>query len=170
MNGDAHLYWAIILMAIALVLFFVEMFIPSGGVLSVLALIALGAGVFLLFKVNTTAGLIGAIAALIALPVAIAFGIRILPSTPLMKLMTLGAPQQETELGEHGIAGGHGHAERKELIGVEGQAVTDLRPIGTCMIDGRRRDCLAVGGMIKTGSKVRVVAADGLQVKVEEVA
>jgi len=170
--GDTHLIWAIVLIAVAAILFFVEMNIPSGGLLSVLSLFSLAAGVFLLFKVDTNVGLIGAILSMLSIPFAIALAIKIMPHTPMGRLMVLKSKKRkgvELAMGEQGIAGGRGREARKALIGVEGTAVTDLRPIGTCVIQGERQDCMAVQGSVKAGATIRVVSAEGMQVKVQEI-
>lgn len=164
-----HLHWAVFLLAAAVILFFIEIMVPSGGVLSVISLVCLGAGVFFLFKVDTTLGLIGGILSLIAIPFAMAFGLKMFPNTPFFRLLELRSEKPAEGLGEHGIAGATGREQRQKLIGMTGKAVTDLRPIGTCVIDGERQDCLASRGTITRGATVRVVSADGMQVKVEEV-
>jgi len=42
--------------------------------------------------------------------------------------------------------------------------------VGTCLLREQREQCLAVGSMIEAGTRVRVVAADGMQIKVKPVA
>ena len=165
---NAHLTFAIIFLALAMVLFVVEWFIPSGGILAMSSLGSLAAGVFFLYKVDTTLGLIGAIVSLGALPFLMAMGMKILPSTPIFRGMALKEGEQRPGLGEHGIAGATGKQRMQSLVGQEGEAVTDLRPVGTCRIKGERMDCLATPGPIRAGAKIRVIAADGMQVKVKE--
>lgn len=164
---NAHLNWAILLIAIALVLFFVEFLVPSGGILAICAFVSLAVGVFFLYKVNTTIGLVGAIVSVASLPFLLAFGIKMLPNTPFYRRMIL-KTEQRPGLGEFGIAGATGKERVKDLIGATGQALTDLRPVGCCMLNGERQDCIAATGTIKAGAKVRVVAADGMQIRVKE--
>jgi membrane-bound serine protease (ClpP class) len=52
------------------------------------------------------------------------------------------------------------------LIGKQGLALTDLRPVGVIDLDGQRTDALAETTYIKAGSRVRIVQADGSQIKV----
>jgi len=165
---NAHLNWAILLIAVALVLFFVEFLVPSGGILAISAFLSLAAGVFFLYKVNTTVGLVGAIVSMASLPFLFALGLKIFPNTPVYRMLLLRSSDPRPGLGEHGIAGAAGKEKMKELIGKTGKAVTDLRPIGTCLINGERIDCLAMGPTIKAGAAVRIVAADGMQIKVKE--
>ncbi len=164
---NSHLNWAILLIAIALVLFFVEFFVPSGGVLAICAFVALATGVFFLYKVDTTVGLIGAIVSVASLPFLFALGMKLLPNTPFYRMLLLKS-EPRPGMGQFGIAGATGRERLKDLVGVTGEAVTDLRPIGTCLINGERQDCLATSGTIKAGSKIKVVSADGMRIMVRE--
>ena len=59
--------------------------------------------------------------------------------------------------------------EKLALIGSEGKALTDLRPVGVIEIGGRRFDALAETRMIEGGARVRVTAVEYNQIKVREV-
>lgn len=160
--------WAIICFAVALVLFIVEIFIPSGGLIGLGAGAALIAGIVLLFQINTTLGLVGAIVSLTALPFIIGFGLKVAPGTPILRMLTLQSlpgPSADARSLERGDAEGGDEA----LVGQEGVAVTDLRPVGTCMIAGRRRECLSDSGIVRSGTRVRVILDDGMQIKVRVV-
>jgi membrane-bound serine protease (ClpP class) len=50
---------------------------------------------------------------------------------------------------------------RPELEGVDGIALTDLRPAGTAEIAGERLDVVSEAGWITAGSPVRVLRAEG---------
>ena len=50
--------WGIVLLGVALALFFVEVFIPSGGLIGIVAGVAAVFGIVLLFRVDTTLGLV----------------------------------------------------------------------------------------------------------------
>ena len=56
--------------------------------------------------------------------------------------------------------------ERPHLLHRTGQALTNLRPSGTALIDGQRVDVVTEGPMVARGSPVRVVAVEGLRVVV----
>jgi membrane-bound serine protease (ClpP class) len=149
---------AVILLAVALMLFFVELFIPSGGLIAVLGGICVVSGIFMLFRADTTLGLIGIICTMIAVPCVLAVGMKIWPHTPIGRMLILKDPEPSTA--------GNNKPAPGALVGATGQALTDLRPIGTCLIDGKRVDCMAEAGIIESGSRVRVTIDDGMQVKV----
>ena len=50
---------------------------------------------------------------------------------------------------------------RSDLVGKEAQAVTDLRPAGTVVVDDERIDVVTEGDYIKSGSTVRIIRAEG---------
>ena len=67
-SDGTYLAWAIALLAIALALFLVEMFVPSGGLLALLSTGSLIGGLVLMFWEDTTFGLVALIVVLLALP------------------------------------------------------------------------------------------------------
>jgi membrane-bound serine protease (ClpP class) len=54
------------------------------------------------------------------------------------------------------------------LLGKRGVALTDLRPSGAALIDGKRTDVLTEGSFIKRGTAVRVIRVEGSGVVVTE--
>ncbi|MBP2241674.1 membrane-bound serine protease (ClpP class) [Cytobacillus eiseniae] len=58
---------------------------------------------------------------------------------------------------------------RLELIGLEGYAVTALRPSGTIVIEDERIDAVSEGAFILKDARVRVVKAEGSRIVVREI-
>lgn len=56
-----------------------------------------------------------------------------------------------------------------EIIGAEGTAITDLRPSGTALFNGKRYDVLTEGDYITHGSKIVVRSVEGSKVVVEKI-
>ena len=50
---------------------------------------------------------------------------------------------------------------RPELEGIDGVALTDLRPAGTAEVAGERLDVVSEAGWITAGTPVRVLSAEG---------
>lgn len=157
--------WSLICLGCALLLFFVELFIPSGGVIGFLAAGAAIAGIVLLFQVNTLLGLVSAIIAVAGLPFLLFFALRFAPNTPIARMLTLKNPGPSPDAG----MGPDPLAETTATVGEVGEAISDLRPVGLCLMHGKRIDCLAEGGIIRAGTAVRVVAIDGIQIKVRAI-
>jgi membrane-bound serine protease (ClpP class) len=59
---------------------------------------------------------------------------------------------------------------RGDLIGLDGVALTDLRPSGTARVGEERLDVVTEGGFIAEGSRVRIVQSDGYRHVVRPVA
>jgi len=54
----------------------------------------------------------------------------------------------------------------EDYIGKQGIALTQLRPAGTADFQGERMDVVTEGGFIKVGSKVKVIAVEGVRIVV----
>lgn len=58
---------------------------------------------------------------------------------------------------------------RIELVGLEGETLTDLRPSGTVVIEDERIDVVSEGPFILKGARVKVVKAEGSRIVVREI-
>jgi membrane-bound ClpP family serine protease len=168
-DGATLLVWALALIGLALMLFMIEVFIPSGGLIGVASAVSLVAGIVLLFWENELWGLIGAAVSLIALPFALGFAIKMWPNTPIGRLLTLATPASRAEPHAADAPTKGAAAGLAVTVGQRGRAVTEMRPVGTCVFDGRREECLAAGGLIEPDTPVEIVAIDGRQIKVRPV-
>ncbi len=161
------LYWGLGLLAAALLLVVIEVFVPSGGLIAFVAAGAAIAGVYCLFTVSVTWGVIGILCVVVLGPVAFGFALRVWPSTPIgRKMMGEKTPEQlEAErLNEL--------KERERLailIGAEGVVLTDLRPVGTVQVGSERFEALAETAYIRAGTKVRVTVVESNQIKVRAI-
>ena len=59
--------------------------------------------------------------------------------------------------------------DRKQLIGMEGIALTPLRPAGTGLFDGERIDIVTEGSFIPQGQKIEIVQVNGSRVVVKDI-
>ncbi|MEX0928386.1 MAG: NfeD family protein, partial [Balneolales bacterium] len=57
----------------------------------------------------------------------------------------------------------------EDLIGLEGVALSTLRPAGTALIDSRRIDVVSDGDFIEKGEKIKVITSVGSRVMVSRV-
>lgn len=166
-NNSQLVIWAVVLIGMAGAFFIAELFVPSGGLLGASALLCLIGGVVMLFRVDTTVGLIGAIVSVLAIPVALLLALKIWPSTPIGRALTLGANDEQEDSAYDGQAPLPAPTHAPSIaIGSLGKTLTELRPVGTCLFEGKRQECLSEAGMIAKGVQVKVIAADGIQIKV----
>ena len=159
-GSSLSLAWGIVLIAVALILFVLEILVPSAGVIAVVSAISLIAGIVLLFGVSTTAGLMGCAVTLFAMPFLIAFAIKIWPHTFIAKMITLNDETNRPDENEQPSPAANLD------IGMTGRTLTPLRPVGTCLIDGKREECIASAGTIEKDTLVEIVLVDGMQIKV----
>lgn len=170
MNESTLLLWGFGLLIGALLLFGLEMFVPSGGLLGVVAIVLAIAGVVAFWRVDTVWGMLSLVTVLVLAPIIMNFGLKVMPHTPFGKKLILGGQKGEDDLRREFQEQEAEREREAALLGATGSAITDLRPVGTAMIDGTRIEVLAEIGMIRAGAQVRVTAVSGNQVKVREIA
>lgn len=165
--NEALLFAGVGLLAVAVLLIVVEAFVPSGGVIGTVAVIAAIVGIYLLFRYKIVWGVSGLLATLVLGPMAFFSAVSMLPSTPIGRRL-IGEPSEEEVLArrerELRLA-----EEYRALVGAEGVAMTDLKPVGLARIGGKRYDVLAEGGLIDEGTRVRVISAEPNLIKVRPV-
>ncbi len=150
--------WPIVLLISGLVLILLEFLFPSLGALGLAAALCLIGAVSWAFAIDPTFGIQLLTATAIGVPLAIVGGMKLLPHSPLGRiLINQGATFQD----------GAGIDRRDTgLVGREGVADALLRPAGTATIDGRRVDVVSRGEAIEGGARVRVLEVAGNRVVV----
>jgi membrane-bound serine protease (ClpP class) len=157
------LVFAVFLYFLCAALIVAEVFVPSGGIISFFALACLIGGAVIFFQHSNTAGWIGVVIAVIMIPSVLVFAYRIFPKTRFGKSITLTPPEREKGDAIPDTA------ELKEMLGAEGVVLTPLRPVGMCDFSGRRVECVAEGGYVDKGNKVKVIHVQGTQLTVREI-
>lgn len=158
---DSGLILAFLLIGAGFLLMVAELFIPSGGILSVLCIAALGVGVTFAFQHNSRTGWWTLLGVFIATPAFAMLLFRIWPHTPMGKKFFLKAPEGEASRLQMAA-----HDELAELVGKTGKTLSTLRPSGMVDFQDRRVDCISEGMMIGEGQWVRCVEARGGRVVV----
>jgi len=167
---SAMLLWGFGLVLLAGFLLFIELFVPSGGVIGLVAGVTAIAGVVFFWRESTMWGLSGTLGVLILGPCAVAFMLKVYPETYVGRKLILGGSKSEEETFAATVrAKAREHDHRLELIGHTGVTVTACRPVGQIRIDGKRFEALAESGVIDAGAEVTVVAIVDNQIKVRPV-
>jgi len=158
--------WVVFLLALGVLFAVAEIFIPSGGLLTVLAILCFLGGIVTGFFVSTTAGIVTLLATVLLTPVLLYVLMRVWPHTPVAKRAILSGPLSR------GTVGDLTHRQPGELVGLEGAAKTLLRPAGKMVLDddGRTIDCVTEGEYVQPGTRVRILAEHGARVVVRSVA
>ena len=154
------LLFAVFLYVACAALIVAEVFIPSGGLLSICALACVVGGVAIFFRISSTAGWLGIVVAIVMIPLLLAGAYRLLPKTRFGRNVILSGPVRERGDAIPDTA------ELTKLLGQVGRVLTPLRPVGTCDFSGRRVECVAEAGYVQKGATVKVIRVEGTQLTV----
>ena len=154
------LVFAVFLYFACAALIVAEVFVPSGGIISIFAIGCLIGGIAIFFHYNRTAGWIGVVVAIIMIPSILVIAYKMFPKTRFGRAVMLTPPKRQ-----------QGDAipdtpELKELLGEVGEVVTPLRPVGMCDFSGQRVECVAESGYVDKDKKVKVINVESTQLTV----
>jgi membrane-bound serine protease (ClpP class) len=169
-DDGTYFLWGCILFGVAVVLLFIELLVPSGGLLGVLCGVAAIASVVAFFRYDTAWGIGVGLAYLLLTPIALVFGFKLWLHSPISRTMILGAEPESISPEEAGIESERERQKRlaalKALIGAEGVTETALRPVGTVRINEQRIDGFAESGIIEADTPIIVTDVYDNQIKV----
>jgi membrane-bound ClpP family serine protease len=144
--------WAILLLVLGCVMVVLEVFIPSGGIITVLAAVSFITSIIIASWESPTTGpmtgLIFAAVTVFAVPVLIATAFKYWPKTRMGKAF-LGELQTDAEVLTADP--------RRSLIGRVGVARSKMLPSGAVEVDGQMIDAMSQGQAIEPGAYVVVV-------------
>lgn len=148
----------LVLQLAGIVIIIAEVIVPSGGLLAVLAAGLLGYSLYLVFSdISMATGMYFLTADIILVPIMVLVGLKLLAKSPaaLKKELTRqdGVVSQSPEL--------------ETYSGMQGEALTDLRPSGAASISGKRLDVVSSGDYIPKGSDIVVSRVTGNQIVVD---
>ena len=147
------LLWSVLLLVAAMGLIALEIFFPSGGVLGVLAALAVVASLAVAFTGGMMTGTIMMVVTIVVVPLVVAGAVRWWPHTPIGRMIVLGIPASDDEVlpdtAEYHLG---------ELVGKRGVAKTKMLPSGVVLIDGDAYDASSDGTAIDPGQPIRVIA------------
>ena len=155
----------ILILVLGLALIFLEMFIPSAGVLSVLAGTAILTAVVLAYvKCGGATGTIFTLATVVIVPTVVGVALRWYPNTPLGRLIIYRPPTQDE------VNPSYDRSPDGQLLkGQIGKAKTPLLPGGSVKIDGTTYDAVSENEPIERGEIVLVVRTEGKHLVVRKV-
>ncbi|MFZ4732844.1 MAG: NfeD family protein [Pirellulales bacterium] len=158
--------WVLLLLALGLSVMVLEVFVPSGGVLgfvSIMAIIAAVATAFL--QIGAVAGGTVLAVVVVTVPVLLGLAFRWFPETSLGRRVLPPPPE-----GIDVMPRAEERKRRRDLIGAVGRVVSDLLPWGTVAIGGEDLEAMSEAGPIAPGTDVQVVGVQGLAVIVRPLA
>jgi len=154
-------YWSITLISLGLLVIILELFVPSAGILGVIAGVCLLSGLIFGFVESAQTGFIELMSLLLILPLLFAAMIKLWPHTPLGKRILIG-PMEEKDVV---LQGGY-YDEIKSLVDQLGVARTPMLPSGIVMINGKKYDAVSQGMPLDPGVTVKVIKVQGNRIVV----
>ena len=150
----------ILLFAAGLVVLVAEIFIPSYGLLCLVGLTLLAAAIYRAYALTEAAGHMAVAATVVSLPTLAWIAVKTFHRTPWGRKI---APPNPTARAEEFAPQ---HEALKLHVGQTGRSITPLRPVGTCMINGERVNCVAETGMIEDGIEIEAIGVRGRELEV----
>ena len=147
-----------ILIAVGLLLLFVETFLPgliAGSIGILLLAVAVG---YAYLQLGLREGNLTLMFVFGALVVGTILWVKYFPDSAVARMFVSTSHV------------GNVDAEKPELLDQAGIAFTDLRPAGTALINGKRVDVVTEGGFVSKDTPVKVIAIEGMRVVVRPVA
>ena len=137
-----------------------EVFLP-GGVLGIIGALAMLASIYFAYhNYNISGALLTLIALVVIAIISYNMALKLAPKTRLGRSLFLSQTQKGVNVSR---------GEMEKLEGREGKAVSELRPTGTAIIDGKRVTVMTQGEFIEENSPVKVIAIKNNQLIVEKV-
>jgi len=124
------LFWSILLLLAGVGLIALELFLPSGGVIGILAALAIIGSLTVAFSGGWETGLGMLVATMVVLPVVMAAAVHYWPRTPIGRLIVLETPGSDDEV----LPDEPVYRELKDLMGKRGVAKTKMLPSGAIVI------------------------------------
>ena len=144
--------WAILLLLVGCALVVLEVFIPSGGIISILSGVAFITAILVASwegpTTGPTTGLVFAGITLFAVPTLVAVAFKYWPKTRMGKAFLGELPREDEVVPED---------PRRTLIGRVGVARSKMLPSGAVEIDGQMVDAVSQGQAIEPGAYVVVI-------------
>ena len=155
------LVWAAILLCIGLALAMLEVFVPSGGLIGFLSMLAMLGAIVLAFRHGPWSGIGFLGLAVFGVPAGLMLALQWWPKTPMGRRILLPLPSSEEVLPDSDK-----RRSLKNLVGKIGKAKSLMLPSGAVDIDGGTVDALSEGMAIEAGQWVKVVEVRGTRVVV----
>ncbi len=156
------LAWSALLLFLGLLLVVVEVFVPSGGILGLLSIVLLLAGIGSAFWYHgIETGFVFLAITAVMVPASLGMAFRWWPKTPMGRRLLLSVPNSEEVLPDSPQ-----RRTLRQLVGKFGVAKTVMLPSGAVLIEGQVFDALSDGMPIEEGQRVRVIEVRGNRVLV----
>ena len=156
------LYTSILLFGLGLGVIVLELFVPSAGILGLVAGGLLISSVVMAFKSSVTAGTAVLVGIAAGLPFLIGLWAKWWPKTPLGKLIMIGRQTEDQVLPQT-----EQYVDYKKLKGQLGIAKTKMLPSGIIIVNDRKYDAVSDGFPIEAGQPIKITSVKGTRLYVQ---
>jgi membrane-bound ClpP family serine protease len=154
------IYWAVILLAVGLLLVLLEFLIPSGGILGVMAALAILSGIIMAFNERgPVVGMLFVGVTVVSIPGLLIAGFRILPHTPIGRQLI-----SESPTGDEVISDMATRRNMREMIGWIGRSTSPMLPSGSIEVEGQTLDAVSQGMAINANTPVKIIDVQGTRI------
>ena len=155
--------YALLLAFIGLAAIIIELFVPAAGLIGIVGIACIVAGISISFiTYGTTTGLLFLLAMLILTPLIIILWFKRFPRSMVGKKLILFYP------GEKPGEPPQPRNPSSPLLHSKGKTVSDLRPSGSVLIEGKKYSVVTGGEYIPKGRNIRVQSVNGNRIEVRE--
>ena len=154
--------FAIFLFILCAMLLVLEIFIPSLGLLTVLAILCLAGGIALFFQASATVGWVGVWTAVILIPIVWIIVYKLFPKTKIGQILVL------KKVGD-ALPGIPDQKKLNALVGQTGVVLTPLRPVGICEFEGKKVVCVSESDFLDKNTTVKVIDVEGNKITVRKI-
>ncbi len=148
----------IVLQLLGVAVIIAEIILPSGGLLSLLAIGMFSFSLYDVFhNISSQAGMAFVLADIIIIPILVIVGLKLLAKSPATLNKELSS--------EDGVISQS--PELDNFLNQEGVTLSILRPSGTAKINGKRVDVVSRGEFIEKNKKIIVLSVTGNQIIVK---
>jgi membrane-bound ClpP family serine protease len=148
--------WSIALFLLGLAFLIAEFFLPSAGILGLLAALSFVGAVVLAFLAGPYYGFGLLLSMLVIVPAALLAAVRYWPETPIGRRILIQPPQHAEEV----LPATEGYRVLRTLVGKRGISKSLMLPSGAVQIDDRTYDALSEGLTIESGQPILVVGVN----------
>ena len=145
--------WSILLLLSGCVILGIEMFVPSGGILGIMAALSFVGGIAVAFMQNMQTGLIMLTVTAAVVPLLLVAAVHVWPNTPIGRRILGKLPEHPDEV----LPETEAYRGLKELIGRRGRSTCKMLPGGSVVIDRRSFEAVSLGMPIDERAPVEVV-------------
>lgn len=154
MNG---IVWAVVLLVIGLAVMMLEVFLPSGGVLGFVSVVAIVSAIVTAFvQQGVLAGFVMLGMSIGLVPTVLVVAFRWFPATPLGRRVLPPPPEPSDVLPQQAARDA-----AKAAVGLVGTVVDELVPWGRVLVADRLHEAMSEGGVVAAGTPIEVIGTQG---------